>query len=46
MHSKENLKFSDVSVWMRTFWKMLENTRMDGERFKIEMLFSCVSGLM
>ncbi len=46
MHSKEHLKFSDVSVWMRTFRKMLENTSVDGERFKIEMLFSSVSGLM
>ncbi len=29
MHSKENVKFSDVSVWMRTFRKMLENASVD-----------------
>ncbi len=31
MRIKENLTFSDVSVWMRNFWKMLENTSVDGE---------------
>ena len=43
---KANLTFSDVSVWMRHFWKTLENASVDGERFKTKMPFSNTSGLM
>ncbi len=44
--SKANLTFSDVSVWMRNFWKMLENASVDGEHFIMETPFSCISGFM
>ncbi len=46
MRSKANLKFSDVSVWMRNFLKMLDNANVDGDRFKTKTQFSNVSGLM
>ncbi len=46
MRSKANLKFSDVSVWMRNFLKMLNNANVDGDRFKTKTQFSNVSGLM
>ncbi len=29
MRSKVNLTFSDLSVWMRSFWKALKNTNVD-----------------
>ncbi len=45
MCSKANLTFSDVSEWMRNFWKMLEKANVDGERFKTKTHFSNVSGL-
>ncbi len=46
MRSKANVTFSDVSVWMRNFWKMLDKANFDGERFKTKTQFSNVSGLM
>ncbi len=46
MCNKVNLTFSDISVWMRNIWKMLETDSVDGECFKTKTLFSNVSGLM
>ncbi len=38
-----NVTCSDVSVWVRNFWKMLENVNVDGERFKNEKsAFKCI----
>ncbi len=42
MHSKANVMFSDVSVWMRNFWKTLENASVNGEYFKMKTPFSSV----
>lgn len=45
MLRKANLMFSNVSVWVRNFWKTLENTSVDGKHFEMKMFLN-VSGLI
>jgi len=46
LHSKVSLAFPVVSVWMRNFWKTLENASVDREHFETKMLYSNVSEFM
>jgi len=44
-HSKVNLMFFVISEWKRNFWVMLENSSVDGERFKMKTHVKNVSGI-